>query len=197
LLNESYHPDLLRNGLERDRFFDRLWLGIEQNPYLTKVIHAELHDLQQGDIPLFSTYPDSRDLWTSSQKRIVDFFDESGMNSVKNHLQQLDERDLTQQLWFIRASLTTLAMVGEQGEWPKYTLSQPENIASRQQLLKAAKVIGDRLKAIALNDEERLSWIGLMTGLAGIGYGLLRLAAPEKVPSVLVLEPPKLVKTKN
>ncbi len=32
---------------------------------------------------------------------------------------------------------------------------------------------------------------GLMTGLAGIGYGLLRLAAPEEVPSLLVLEPPR------
>lgn len=29
---------------------------------------------------------------------------------------------------------------------------------------------------------------GMMIGLAGIGYGLLRLAAPEQVPSVLVLE---------
>ena len=32
---------------------------------------------------------------------------------------------------------------------------------------------------------------GLMNGLAGIGYGLLRLAAPERVPSVLALEPPR------
>jgi lantibiotic modifying enzyme len=31
---------------------------------------------------------------------------------------------------------------------------------------------------------------GLMNGLAGIGYGLLRLAEPETVPSVLALEPP-------
>ena len=31
---------------------------------------------------------------------------------------------------------------------------------------------------------------GLMTGLAGIGYGLLRLAVPEDVPSVLLLEEP-------
>jgi hypothetical protein len=31
---------------------------------------------------------------------------------------------------------------------------------------------------------------GLMTGLAGIGYELLRLAAPERVPSVLLLAPP-------
>jgi type 2 lantibiotic biosynthesis protein LanM len=31
---------------------------------------------------------------------------------------------------------------------------------------------------------------GLMAGLAGIGHGLLRLACPERVPSVLVLAPP-------
>jgi lantibiotic modifying enzyme len=29
-----------------------------------------------------------------------------------------------------------------------------------------------------------------MTGLAGIGLQFLRLAEPERVPSVLVLEPP-------
>jgi lantibiotic modifying enzyme len=31
---------------------------------------------------------------------------------------------------------------------------------------------------------------GLMTGIAGIGYGLLRCAEPSKVPSVLSLAPP-------
>ena len=31
---------------------------------------------------------------------------------------------------------------------------------------------------------------GLMTGLAGIGYGLLRLVHPDRVPSVLLLAPP-------
>jgi lantibiotic modifying enzyme len=33
---------------------------------------------------------------------------------------------------------------------------------------------------------------GLMTGLAGIGYGLLRVAEPERVPSLLALEPPRV-----
>ena len=31
---------------------------------------------------------------------------------------------------------------------------------------------------------------GLMTGLAGIGYGLLRLADPHRVPDLLTVEPP-------
>ena len=32
---------------------------------------------------------------------------------------------------------------------------------------------------------------GLMTGLAGIGYGLLRVASPTRMPSVLMLEGPR------
>jgi lantibiotic modifying enzyme len=30
---------------------------------------------------------------------------------------------------------------------------------------------------------------GLLTGQAGIGYGLLRLAAPHQVPSILLFQP--------
>jgi lantibiotic modifying enzyme len=32
---------------------------------------------------------------------------------------------------------------------------------------------------------------GFMTGQAGMGYELLRLAEPEKVPAALVLAPPR------
>jgi lantibiotic modifying enzyme len=58
----------------------------------------------------------------------------------------------------------------------------------------------DRLASIILESINQHGWLcgvplgvetpGLMTGLAGIGYGLLRLAEPTRVPSVLVLEPP-------
>jgi type 2 lantibiotic biosynthesis protein LanM len=60
----------------------------------------------------------------------------------------------------------------------------------------------DRLATIVLESIDQHGWLcgvplgvetpGLMVGLAGIGYELLRLAEPERVPSVLVLEPPKL-----
>ena len=57
-----------------------------------------------------------------------------------------------------------------------------------------------RAKTIALESLDLDDWIcgnplgieapGLMTGLAGIGYGLLRLADPDRIPSVLALAPP-------
>jgi lantibiotic modifying enzyme len=62
---------------------------------------------------------------------------------------------------------------------------------------------GDQLKnfsSIILDSIDRHGWLcpnplgvqppGFMTGLAGIGYELLRLAAPTRVPSVLALAPP-------
>ena len=58
----------------------------------------------------------------------------------------------------------------------------------------------NRLTACVLNGISRDGWIcanpmrvetpGLMTGMAGIGYALLRLAEPFRVPSVLTLAPP-------
>jgi hypothetical protein len=58
----------------------------------------------------------------------------------------------------------------------------------------------ERIAAMVLQSIERDGWLsglplgvespGLMTGLAGIGYGLLRLAAPERVPALLLLAPP-------
>jgi lantibiotic modifying enzyme len=72
-------------------------------------------------------------------------------------------------------------------------------------LVQAEKTLGDqslrieieRLSAIILEEMENFGTIsgmfngvetpGLMTGLAGIGYGLLRLAEPSRLPSILTL----------
>jgi lantibiotic modifying enzyme len=58
----------------------------------------------------------------------------------------------------------------------------------------------DQIAASALDRANVTGWVcgnplgvespGFMTGLAGIGYALLRLANPRRVPSVLALEPP-------
>src|SRR5258708_38254628 len=40
LLWESFHPDLLRDALKRDRFFDRLWLGAQPPPGAARLHRA-------------------------------------------------------------------------------------------------------------------------------------------------------------
>ena len=45
ILEDSFHPDLLRDALTRERFVDRLWVGIEDAPHLARTIRAEREDL--------------------------------------------------------------------------------------------------------------------------------------------------------
>ncbi len=161
LLQESFHPDMLRDSLDRDRLYDRLWAWVKDCPPLAKVIPAEREDLWNTDIPLFTTRPDSRTLWTSSRKPIPDFFDASGMEIVRKRLLAMNEEDLSRQLWLIRASLATLGSHERQGKAPGYDLIEPNTVVDHEQLLRAAQAVGDRLGELALRGSQCLSWIGL------------------------------------
>jgi type 2 lantibiotic biosynthesis protein LanM len=160
LLNESYHPDLLRNALERDRFFDRLWSGIEFSPEIARAIPAEHKDLENDDIPIFTTHPLSRDLWSSTNQRIPNFLSESGMNLVHRRLKELSDRDLEQQSWFIQGSLATLSEDIEKGRIG-FPIVEPQSIYDHSQYLSAARSIGDRLEWLALQHQDHANWIGL------------------------------------
>lgn len=166
LMQESSHPDMLRDALELDRFYDRLWLGINENKYLPRVIPHERADLLGGDIPMFTTQPGSRDVWSSSGERIPDFLNETGLSLVRERLRRFSEADLSRQLWFIRASLATLTLSRDDlMKWPSYRPIAPERMLEgaelRERLLAEASAVGDRLEALALRGAEDVAWIGL------------------------------------
>jgi len=51
VLQESLHPTLLHNALDRDRLLDRLWIRVSTRPFLSRVIRAEIDDLRENNIP--------------------------------------------------------------------------------------------------------------------------------------------------
>jgi type 2 lantibiotic biosynthesis protein LanM len=104
LLRQSYHPNLLRNARLRERFFAPLWADVKKSRWRARLRDAERSDLLRGDIPLFTTRPASRDLWTSTGERIAKFFPHTGLELVRRRLQRLDQADLEKQLTIIRAS---------------------------------------------------------------------------------------------
>lgn len=159
LLSNSYHPDMLRNALDRDRLLDRLWAIVPDHPEMAKVILAEQSDLRRGDIPFFTSRPDSRDLWTSTNKRIVNFFDEPCINRVRQRLENLGEDDLSRQIWFIRASLSTLTSGKGRDKWVGSRLKEPETVAEPEDLLEAAREVGEKLDQLALRQNEHVAWI--------------------------------------
>ena len=160
-LAESFHPNLLRDALDRDRFFDRLWVGVEQQPYLSRIFAAERADLLAGDIPLFTTHPDSRALLTSRGEIIADFFEESGLDVVNKRIHQLEEQDLERQVWIIRASFTSMTLGTEQAATPRLHLQPSQSSVTYDRLITAARSVGDRLCKLALHGEESVGWVGV------------------------------------
>ncbi|HEY0733850.1 MAG TPA: type 2 lanthipeptide synthetase LanM family protein [Herpetosiphonaceae bacterium] len=161
LLGESYHPDLLRSTLNRDRHFDRLWVGVDRRPDLIRLIPAERADLHRGDIPMFTSRPSSCDVWSSTGERISGFFDATGLHLVQQRLGSLSEEDLQRQLWFVNASLATLAINLEPDRGSRYLLAEPQQLVDRERLLVLARAVGDRLDVLALRAEDGAAWIGL------------------------------------
>lgn len=163
LLQESSHPDLLRDALDRDRFYTRLWQDLAAAPQLQALLAAEWADLHQGDVPIFLTTPTARDLWDSRGERIPDYLAESGMNRVRTRIIAMDARDLARQLWYIHASFATLSGGNQHTTATAQTDSRSAAAASTDNLdfVDAARAIGDHLAELAHRHGEHAVWIGL------------------------------------
>ena len=161
VLEDSFHPDLLRDAIDRERFFDRLWVGIGDAPHLAHTIRAEREDLNNIDVPLFTTRPGSRHLWTSRHERISDVLPESALASVRRRVEALSPHDLETQRWFVRASLSTLSSGRHHAERARGRCWRSKPGCDRETAVAAARVIGERLDEAALRSDESISWIGL------------------------------------
>lgn len=168
-LRESFHPERLGAVTEQEKLFDYLWRGVQQQPYLSRIIAAERQDLQQADIPLFTTRPSNCDIFTSRGECIADFCVEPGMEFVRSRIKQMDSKDLTMQQWIIKASLATTYMdVKHMRQLPLSTHS-PSGI-TREQLIRAACDVGDRLEELMFRSEQGGSWLGLAIAAENQGH---------------------------
>jgi len=153
LLRTCQHPDRLRNAIDRDQVLDSLWLGAAQHTHLTRLIPAELRDLQGGDVPVFTSRPNSRALWTSEGERIPEVFEQPAMALVREGLNRLGEEDLARQVSFIRSAI---ASAGEGAQAPLKL-----QLADQREAIDVARAIGDMLCRDVLENECCASWIGL------------------------------------
>ncbi|MBX3016224.1 MAG: type 2 lantipeptide synthetase LanM family protein [Caldilineaceae bacterium] len=163
LLQESSHPDLLRNALDRDRLYTRLWKDVQTAPRLARLLAAERRDLHQGDVPIFLTQPGSTDLWDSTGQRLPAFLPASGLTRVQQRLAQLHESDLARQVWYIEAAFATLDSGHHHRTAPHQPLPQANHLeqASNETLQTTARTIGDHLAGLAHRHGAHAVWIGL------------------------------------
>ena len=161
LLDESTHPDALRDALDRDRLFDLLWTDSLDSTTRRRLVPHELTDLWAGDIPLFTTRPGSRDVWAADGTRLPDLLESPSIDAATAKIAALGEIDRHAQEWLITAALATRgATAGHRGGEPargQLTAVVPDP----QKLLAAACGIADELVATALSGDGRVNWLGL------------------------------------
>lgn len=161
LLDESTHPDVLRDAAARGAVLELLRTDAVADPGRPELADHELADLRRGDVPLFTTRPGSRDLWTSAGRRLPGELAETGLARVEAKLAALGEVDRKDQEWIVRAAMAgTAATPAHRPGRPA-----PENVWATapepEQLLATARGVGDQLVAAAYQGRSRTNWLGL------------------------------------
>jgi type 2 lantibiotic biosynthesis protein LanM len=156
MLQTSFHPDLLHDARDRDKYFDKL-RSLPHAANFDCIVDDECEDLRRGDIPRFTTSPGTRFLRTSSGRQIEDVLPDAGRETVKRRIAQLGDDDLARQLWYVRSSLGAPAR-HELPDTPHLAFPRPINRQSP--LAVAAATIGDRLERLAIHGVTGATWIG-------------------------------------
>jgi type 2 lantibiotic biosynthesis protein LanM len=162
LLEDSFHPDVLRDAIDRDHLLDQLWSWVAHYQELSRVISAEQKALLRCDIPLFTTRPISRDISTCSGQIITGLLKESGLSRSQQRIRELNQHHLNQQIWLIQTSVATQAVGKRVPQRLKKTPEKP-SLGVRDDLVCAATAIGNRLEELAVRRNGRATWISLAT----------------------------------
>jgi type 2 lantibiotic biosynthesis protein LanM len=171
LLDRSYHPDSLRDAIEREQLFDSLWRHASDLPVYRKLIPAERTDLHNGDVPVFGSHPGSQGLWTSHGELIPDIFERPALERVRAGVARLGSEDLARQIYFIRLSINS---VGKRAPTVRRTPKAPT--CSRDPL-DLARVAGDFLCEQVYESDRYANWIGLnLIGSREVAWSLESLA---------------------
>ncbi|MFD0276493.1 type 2 lanthipeptide synthetase LanM family protein [Kitasatospora sp. NPDC127111] len=161
LLDESTHPDVLRDAAARGAVLELLRTDAVADPGRPGLADHELADLWAGDVPLFTTRPGSRDLWTAGGRRLPGELAEPGLARAEAKLAALGGVDRKDQEWIIRAAMAGAAPT------PAHRPGRPapENVWATapepERVLAAARGIGDQLVAAAYRGRTRTNWLGL------------------------------------
>ncbi len=157
LLQASFHPDWLRDALDRDRLLDRLWVPYHFWPELTAVYALERQQLVAGDIPIFYTAVQSQKLWYG-ETAVDNIVRHSALFQAQNRLNVLSEADLHRQTWLLRNAINANSFVREERPFSTYQLPPATAPAAPEQLLQWSQRLADQLAALCFETAHEATW---------------------------------------
>jgi type 2 lantibiotic biosynthesis protein LanM len=160
-LRGSYHPKLLRDEGALAEWFDKLELALRHNPELKPVTAYERRDLDRGDVPLFQTEAEGRDLITGSGETIPAYFQTSGREVVVERIRGFDEDSLRRQRWILEASIAALGLSEGLQVVDSHRLPEAKGPFGPAEALDEAVRIGSRLRDLAIRRDGTATWLGV------------------------------------
>ena len=159
LLEAASHPHVLGDALDADQLYDRLWSVLAVRPWLRGIVGDERQAVGRGDVPMFHGEPGSRDLWTCGDRRLADFFAETGLERVSRRISRMDEDDLEKQARIVRGTLESVALSSQPTFWPQHQLSEVElgrrdGADFRQAALHRAAELAQRLEKLEVRRDD-------------------------------------------
>lgn len=161
LLDESTHPDLMRDAAERQQVLSLLRTPALGTPALPGLEDEEIEELWAGDVPVFLTRPGATDLWSGTGREVPLAPGPTGLARVAAKVRAMDTVDRQDQERIIRAAMVSTSPEpphrAEGGARARTAATAPEP----EQLLSAARSVGDQLVSLAYRHRARTNWIGL------------------------------------
>ncbi|MFD6472873.1 type 2 lanthipeptide synthetase LanM family protein [Streptomyces anulatus] len=190
LLDESTHPDLMRDATERHQVLSLLRTPLLGVPALPGVEDEEVAELWCGDVPVFGTRPGSTELWSGTGRTVPGPAPEgpsydtardrsphdrpahdlaaadaaagpTGLARVEAKVRAMDTVDRQDQERIIRAAMVSTSPEPPHRAGPGGRSRSAATAPEPEQLLSAARSVGDQLVSLAYRHESRTNWIGL------------------------------------
>jgi type 2 lantibiotic biosynthesis protein LanM len=162
VLLKSLEPVRLTDGVRRDMLLELLWRGRTTDNIASQLVEHEIQDLQQADIPMFTSEPHHTDLYASDHTRLDDVL---LMPSAALSLQGLSRAtvaDRVHQTEVVRSSLLVAAEgYRDTSQSPVDSISLPNQAAAAPDYLQAATDIADELDRMAVHNRRSCNWIGV------------------------------------
>ncbi|MFH9298729.1 type 2 lanthipeptide synthetase LanM family protein [Streptomyces sp. NPDC017520] len=166
LLDESTHPDLMRDATERHQILSLLRTPLLGVPALPGVEDEEVAELWRGDVPVFGTRPGGAELWSGTGRTVPGQpgggpAGPTGLARVEAKVRAMDTVDRQDQERIIRAAMVSTSPEPPHRAAPGGRSRSAATAPEPEQLLSAARSVGDQLVSLAYRHERRTNWIGL------------------------------------
>ncbi|MDE1458183.1 type 2 lanthipeptide synthetase LanM family protein [Bacillus licheniformis] len=202
LLNKSYHPDFLRDAVDREVFLCRVEKFEDADTDIAAA-KTELKELIRGDIPYFLSKPSNTYLLNGEEEPIAAYFETPSFTRVIKKISSFSDQDLKEQANVIRMSILAAYNARHEKDAIDIDQNHPSPRSGALQPLAIAEKAADDLaeKRIEGNDGKDVTWIStviegveeiswtispvsldLYNGNAGIGFFMSYLSRFAKRP---------------